>query len=56
MFRGRPASTPPSDMASITWKMYAGPLPLTPVTALSSDSFTSWILPMALKSLDTVSV
>lgn len=31
--RGRPIRTPPSARASISTKMYAGPLPLTPVTA-----------------------
>jgi hypothetical protein len=34
-FRGKPAKTPPSDMASMTWKTYAGPEPLTPVTAFN---------------------
>ena len=37
---GSPARTPPSASASIMTKMYAGPLPLRPVTALSSFSST----------------
>lgn len=40
MSRGSPARTPPSASASIMTNTYAGPLPLSPVTALSSFSST----------------
>mmetsp|Transcript_5175 Transcript_5175/g.18563 ORF Transcript_5175/g.18563 Transcript_5175/m.18563 type:complete len:205 (-) Transcript_5175:308-922(-) len=53
--RGSPAKTPPSAMASMTWKTYAGPLPLTPVTAFRRLSFTWWIFPTASNSVLTVS-
>ena len=41
MSRGKPAATPPSLSASMIMYPYAGPLPLSPVTALINLSFTS---------------
>mmetsp|Transcript_38228 Transcript_38228/g.53065 ORF Transcript_38228/g.53065 Transcript_38228/m.53065 type:complete len:206 (-) Transcript_38228:573-1190(-) len=49
MSRGRPARTPPSANASIITNTYAGPLPLSPVTASSSFSSTLWMTPTDAK-------
>mmetsp|Transcript_23867 Transcript_23867/g.61275 ORF Transcript_23867/g.61275 Transcript_23867/m.61275 type:complete len:223 (-) Transcript_23867:437-1105(-) len=43
--RGRPAATPPSASASMARNTYAGPLPLTAVTALNSFSSHSTQVP-----------
>ena len=40
MIRGKPAATPPSLNASMMRYTKAGPLPLSPVTASSSDSLS----------------
>lgn len=53
--RGRPILTPPSAIASISKKMYAGPLPLTPVTASSYFSVTSYDNPTEFINNSTVS-
>mmetsp|Transcript_74488 Transcript_74488/g.125495 ORF Transcript_74488/g.125495 Transcript_74488/m.125495 type:complete len:207 (-) Transcript_74488:178-798(-) len=50
-FRGRPAATPPSDSASMNMYTYAGPLPLSPVTASSSRSSTEYAMPTLSKRL-----
>jgi len=53
---GSPILTPASARASSITNMYAGPLPLKPVTASIIDSGTSMALPTALKIARALSI
>ncbi len=54
--RDKPTFTPASASASMMRKMYAGPLPESPVTASSKYSSTTTVFPTASNSIWAVAM